>query len=218
MTQDEEKIIIRKVTGGDKDAFEVLVLENQKNVYNLALKMMRNADDALDIAQEAFIKAYTGLTNFRGESRFSVWLYKLTYNLCIDAIRKRPADKMLSLDIEDTEDGFTPIEIPDVRELPEDSAIRSETRKIIAQSIDLLPQKYREVLVMREITEMSYEEIAAAAGIDIGTVKSRLSRARLKLAIMLEKSGTFPDSFRLKTQRGKTGEEVEHSEQGENTQ
>ena len=208
MTVEQEKEIIRKVIDGDANAFEDLVLANQKNVYNLALKMTRNEEDALDISQEAFIKAYRQLGNFRGDSRFSVWLYRLTYNLCIDFIRKKkPESNVISINYEDDSGDTTPLEVPDLRNLPEDNAIRSEMRKTIKDSIDELADKHRDVLVMREITGMSYDEIASTLHINVGTVKSRLARARLKLVDVLKEKGTFPDSFRLNTQ-----EEVEQHE------
>ena len=198
MTTQEEKDIIKKVLGGDKNAFEELLLANQKNVYNLALKMTKNEEDALDISQEAFIKAYRQLSGFRGESKFSVWLYRLTYNLCIDFLRKRQGTKIISLDYEDTSGELKPLEIPDLRNLPEDNAIRSETRKNIAESINQLPLNHREILVMREVTGMSYDDISVSLGINTGTVKSRLARARERLIEILEKKGTFPEGYRLK--------------------
>jgi RNA polymerase sigma-70 factor (ECF subfamily) len=199
MNLDEEKEVIKKVIGGDRNAFEDLVLANQKNVYNLALKMTRNEEDALDISQEAFIKAYRQLDTFRGNSRFSVWLYRLTYNLCIDFLRKKSGANTVSLDYEDEAGDTVPLEIPDLRNLPEDNTIRSEMRKIISESIEELPAKHREVLVMRELTGMSYDEMAASLGVSVGTVKSRLARSRLKLISILKEKGTFPESFRLNT-------------------
>jgi len=205
MNVEIEDEIIQRVLGGDKDAFEGLVIANQKNVYNLALKMTRNEDDALDLSQEAFIKAFRQLGNFRGDSRFSVWLYRLTYNLCIDFLRKKkPESNMISLNNDDSSVDVAPLEIPDLRNLPEDNAIRSEMRSNISAGINDLPLKHREMIVMREITGMSYDEIAATLHINVGTVKSRLARARLKLIDILKEKGTFPESFRLKTQ-----EEVE---------
>jgi len=196
----QEKEIIQKVIDGDRNAFEDLVIANQKNVYNLALKMTRNEDDALDISQEAFVKAYQQLKNFRGDSRFSVWLYRLTYNLCIDFLRKKPKANIIPLTYEDDGGESTPLEIPDLRDLPEDNAIRSETRKTIAEGINELADDHREVLVMREVTGMSYEEMATTLNVSIGTVKSRLARARMKLVEFLKERGTFPESIRLKTQ------------------
>jgi len=196
MTPEEELRIIEKVRNGDKNAFEELVLVNQKNVYNLALKMMKNEDDALDISQEAFFKAYRQLDSFRGESRFSVWLYRLTHNLCIDALRKKPRSQVLSITSLDDDGGVQDLEIPDVRNLPEDSVFRKELRNEIVASIDELGQSHREILVMREVTGMSYSEIASTLGLSEGTVKSRLARARLSLANILTDRGTFPEGFR----------------------
>ena len=197
MNKELEKEIIQRVIGGDKNAFEGLVLVNQKNVYNLALKMTRNEEDALDISQEAFIKAFRQLRNFRGDSRFSVWMYRLTYNLCIDFLRKKPKNNTVPLLFEDEGGETTPLEIPDIRNLPEDNILRKEVRKNIDESIKELPLKHREVLVMREIASMSYDEIAKTLRINEGTVKSRLARARLKLIDILKEKGTFPESFRL---------------------
>jgi len=199
MTREEESSLIQKVINGDKNAFEDLVLANQKHVYNLALKMTKNREDALDISQEVFLKAYRQLDTFRFDARFSVWLYKLTYNLCIDFLRKHAENKAKTLPLEyESDEGEVILhEVPDLRNLPEDSLIRAETRKTIADSIQKLPPKLREVLIMREITGMSYEEISATLGTNSGTVKSRLSRARLRLAEILVTSGTFPENYRL---------------------
>jgi len=200
MNKELETEIIQRVLGGDKNAFEGLVINNQKNVYNLALKMTRNEEDALDISQEAFVKAFRQLRNFRGDSRFSVWMYRLTYNLCIDFLRKKPKETTTSLYYEDDSGETTPLEVPDIRNLPEDNVLRAELRKNIDESIKELPLKHREVLVMREISAMSYEEIAKTLRINEGTVKSRLARARMKLIEILKQKGTFPESFRLNTQ------------------
>jgi len=197
MNIEVEKEIIHRVLGGDKNAFEGLVLENQKNVYNLALKMTRNEEDALDLSQEAFVKAFRQLGNFRGDSRFSVWMYRLTYNLCIDFLRRKKKEaNVISLDFEDDSGDVMSLEIPDLRDMPEDSVVRGEMRKNITESIYALPLKHREMVVMREITGMSYDEIAKTLKMNVGTVKSRLARARLKLIEILKEKGTFPESFR----------------------
>jgi len=201
MTIDDERNVIQKVVSGDRNAFEELVLANQGNVYNLALKMTKNEEDALDISQMAFLKAYSQLDSFRGDSRFSVWLYRMTYNLCIDFLRKKPRMQAISLTAEDESTGIPEFEIPDVRNLPEDDLIRRETRKEIAQSIDELDPKHREILIMREITGMSYSDIAVSLKLSEGTVKSRLARARMSLASILSEKGTFPSSFRHKSRK-----------------
>ena len=196
MTPEEDLTIIKKVLDGDRNSYEELVLANQKNVYNLALKMTASEDDALDISQEAFIKAYRQLGSFRGDSRFSVWLYRLTYNLCIDFLRKKQRAAVISLTRQDDDDQFD-AEIPDVRYLPEDMVIRKETRKVIVESIGELGARHREILIMREITGMSYVDIASVLEINEGTVKSRLARARINLANILVGKGTFSDRYRL---------------------
>lgn len=199
MTADEELQVIQKVLGGDRNAFEELVLANQKNVYNLALKITGSEDDALDISQDAFLKAYRQLESFRGESRFSVWLYRLTYNQSIDFLRKKPRAAEISLSQEDDDDSYD-IEIPDLRNLPEDSVIRGETRAAITESVDALGPRHREIFLMREITGMSYIDIASVLKISEGTVKSRLARARMRLVNILTEKGTFPESYRQKEQ------------------
>jgi len=202
MTIEQERNIIQRVINGDKNAFEELVLANQRNVYNLALKMTSAEEDALDISQEAFLKAYRLLDTFRGESRFSVWLYRMTHNLCIDHLRKKPRQTASSLTMySDDSDDPHDLEIPDIRNLPEQSLLRNEMRKTIAQSINELEPNHREILVMREITDMSYAEIAETLNINEGTVKSRLARARKSLVSILLKKGTFPEGFRQKERK-----------------
>lgn len=199
MTAVEELAVIERVRSGETDAFEALVLENQKKVYNLALKMTGNENDALDISQEAFIKAFAGLKNFRGDSRFSVWLYRLTYNLSIDFIRKNQRTQVSSLTYIDDSGEYADYEIPDISCEPESEIEKKELREAIAKGIGELPDKHREILIMREITGMSYEDIAKTLGLSEGTVKSRLSRARHGLVVILNKYGTFSQGNRLKS-------------------
>ena len=196
MTAGEEAGIIRRVLDGDHNAFEALVLDNQDNVYNLALKMTYSEEDALDISQEAFLRAYRQLAGFRGESRFSVWLYRLTYNLCIDFLRKRKLTAAVSITYGDDADDNCDIEIPDLRELPEDSVLRKEMKESIAESINELSPQHREIIVLREINGMSYTDLARTLDVSEGTVKSRLARARASLAGILLGKGTFPDNVR----------------------
>ncbi len=204
MTAAEERAVIDRVRRGETEAFEALVLDNQKKVYNLALKMTGNENDALDISQEVFIKAYTGLHNFRAESRFSVWLYRMTYNICVDFIRKKQRTPVSSLTYTDDDGEYMDLEIPDTRYEPAVEAEKRELREALSRGIDELPQHHREIIVMREMTGMSYEEIATTLGISEGTVKSRLSRARQNLVSLLNSYGTFS-----KSGRHKTGKEVE---------
>ena len=193
MTLEQEKQLISRVIDGDTSAFEDLVRQNQTTVYNLALKMTGNPSDAEDISQEAFFKAYQLIRGFRGDSRFSVWLYRLTYNQCIDFLRRRKRTQTVSLSQTDDEGDDFALQLPDVRELPENAAMRLELQNAINDSISELDAAHREIITMREIADMSYADIANTLHISEGTVKSRLSRARKALAqILINKSfGTF---------------------------
>ena len=207
MNKAEEQEIIKKILDGDKAAFEELLLANESNVYNLARRLTNNDEDAMDISQEVFLKAYLQLENFRGDSKFSVWLYRMTYNLCIDFLRKTTKYTTVSITYTDDDDEVADFEIPDLRDLPEETLLTNESRRIITESIEELGNAHREILIMREMTGMSYEEISETLNINEGTVKSRLARARKNLTTILVNKGTFPDSY-----RHKTGEEVEDND------
>lgn len=196
MTRDEELHIIRSVLDGDVNAFEKLVLENQKNVYNLALKMLGNPEDASDVSQETFLRAYRSLGSFQGDSRFSVWLYRMTSNVCIDLLRKRKRRAEVSMTVVNDEDEESELEIPDERFSPEQTLDRQERVRAVREGLQKLPEEYRRILTMREIGGLSYEELAEALDLELGTVKSKLFRARKKLCEVLLESGNFspPDA------------------------
>ena len=196
MTAEEEQKRICDAVNGDNSAFEELVLENQKNVYNLALKITGNEEDALDISQEAFMKAFSSLRSFRGDSRFSVWMYRMTHNLCIDFLRRKRRFPTIPLAHVDDDGEAGDFEIPDTRDAPEESLLRQELRKTIDASINELGEIHKEIFIMREITGMSYADIATVLNINEGTVKSRLARARKNLAEILGSKGTFPQGNR----------------------
>lgn len=206
MTKDEEKGYIERVLAGDESAYEPLVTENQTKVYRLALRILKNEADAEDAAQEAFLKAYTSLADFRGDSRFSVWLYRLTNNICIDMLRKNKRAVIVSLQTEDDDGEETEIAIPDERYSPERlaerAADRDADRDAVRTALAALPDDCREILALRESAGLSYDEIAAALSLEVGTVKSRLNRARKKLCIALLKSGNFSDRFPSKQGKG----------------
>lgn len=198
MTREEEIRIVRKVLAGDVNAFEQLVIENQKSVYNLALKIMKNESDALDVSQDVFLKAYTNLENFRGDSRFSVWLYRLAYNACIDASRKSKTGMNVSLTVQDEDSESAELDLADTKPLPEEETERRETQREVQAAIQELPEEQRRIIVMREFSDMAYEDIASTLGISVGTVKSRLSRARKNLAKILIQNGTISPPKRHK--------------------
>ena len=202
MTSQEEARLISQAAGGDADAFEQLMTFHQKTVYNLALRMVGNADDAFDMSQETFLKAWNALPEFRGGSKFSVWLYRLTTNVCIDHLRavgRRPA---VSLQTENEAGEEVELEIPDERFSPEKLLEKRELRDAVRRGMASLPEDYRRALALREVSGLSYEEIAEATHTDLGTVKSRIFRARKKLCEFLLKDGNFSASSPSNTAEG----------------
>jgi len=190
MTIVEEQKVISRIINGDRNAYEVLVLANQKNVYNLALQITRDWSEALDISQEAFLKAFQRLGEFRGDSRFSVWLYRLTYNVCVDFMRKRKrSNTTWSIYWNDT-DNLTDIDFPDLRNLPEERIFQKELQTAINDCIAELSPIHRDIIYLREITGMSYGEIALTLKVSEGTVKSRLVRARNNLLNIISERRT----------------------------
>ncbi|MBR0063680.1 MAG: sigma-70 family RNA polymerase sigma factor [Oscillospiraceae bacterium] len=200
MTAEEELKLVNRAAGGDEGAFEKLVIENERLIYNVALKITGNPDDAEDVAQEAFIKAYRNLGSFRGESRFSGWLYRLCYNAAMDHIRKNRDPNLRSLTNDDGSDAE--LDVADPAPTPEESADRKETQRIVREAVAMLDDDKREILIMREFSGMSYTAIADALGIEEGTVKSRISRARASLAEILRQSGTFSQLAESNSRKG----------------
>ena len=193
MTLEEERLAIEQVKNGNSGAFELLVLATQNDVYAVAYKMLGNAEDALDASQDAFIRAYTGISKFRGDSKFSVWMYRITYNICLDKLRKAKRQPAVSLERGDDE---PEPQIADNAPSPEERIISHETARLVRQGLDSLSPKLRSVLVLREVSGLSYTEIATATGLREGTVKSRINRARVALAKFIQDNGTFDGAER----------------------
>lgn len=195
MTASQEAEIVRRVLEGDADAFGAIVDEYQKNVYNLALRMTGNPEDAQDMSQEAFIKAFNSLASFRGDSKLSVWLYRIVSNVCLDFLRSRKRRQTVSLNMDDGEGGTSELEIPDLSAMPEEELNRRLTREAVRKGLLSLPEDQREILLLREIEGLSYDEIAQALELEAGTVKSRIFRARKRLCAQLVSGGNIPDGF-----------------------
>ena len=191
MTREEEAKIIRAVVDGNTNAFEDLVLEYQKQVYHIALKMTGNEEDAFDLSQEAFLKAFHSLSTFRGEAGFGSWLYRMTANLCIDFLRKkkRQGGQIISLDAE--EEDRRPTELPDLRYEPQNALEKKEVQEKVRAGLERLPHEQKLILVLRDVEGFSYQEISDALKIELGTVKSRIYRARAHLARLLTENGNF---------------------------
>lgn len=202
MTREQEAAVIQAVLDGDVNAYEALVKEYEKNVYNLALRMTGNSEDAADMAQEAFIKAYNSLTAFRGDSKFSVWLYRIVSNVCLDFLRSRSRKQTVSLSTENDDGEEVELDIADETHSPEQLLDRSLTRDAVRRGLAALPPDHREILLLREIQGMSYEEIADVLGLEAGTVKSRIFRARKKLCSFLIKDGNIPEFVSSSKERG----------------
>ncbi len=192
MTKEEDLVIVERVLGGDVNAFETLVLSYEKNVYNLALRMVKNAEDASDMTQEAFVRAYSSLASFRGESKFSVWLYRIVSNVCLDFLRSRSRHPTVSLSVENDDGEEDELDIADTSLSPEEVLERRLTCESVRRGLDALSEEYRQILLLREIQGLSYEEIAQVLSMELGTVKSRIFRARKKLCDFLVRDGNIP--------------------------
>ena len=176
LVEQNDAELVRETLCGKTAAYNGLVLKYQRQVYNLAYRMVGNVDDAGDLVQETFIRAYNALSKFRQDASFLTWLYKITSNLCIDHLRARKTKTSLSLDVE-LEEGREPA--ADIRSNgPEETALREATQEIVQKEISILPDKYRVALVMRHLQDMSVEEISDALDLPAGTVKTHLFRAR----------------------------------------
>lgn len=202
MTREEEQRCIRRVLAGDSEAFEPLVTEHQKSAYNLALRMLSHPEDAEDVTQEAFLKAYRSLADFRGDSRFSSWLCRIVSNLCVDRLRARARRGEQSLTVENDEGEEAQLEIPDESFSPETLLERRLTRESVQRGLESLSPELRQILLLREIRGMSYEEIGDELGLEAGTVKSRIFRARKRLCAFLLRDGNLPDSAASKSVKG----------------
>ena len=187
MTDRQEQIWIDEARRGDQEAFAQLVHLYEKRVYALTLRMCKNPADAEEAAQEAFLAAWQGLPFFRGDASFSTWLYRLASNACVDVLRREVRHQAAaSLDDEDAA-----IDLPDGSLSPHDEAERAELRQHIENGLAALPPDYRQVLILRELHQRSYDEIADILSLDLGTVKSRINRGRKRLRKILLESGNF---------------------------
>ena len=199
-----DRELVEKAKAGDQSAFEQLVLDNQNKVFSLALRLVNDREEAADLAQEAFVKAWQGLASFQGESSFSTWMYRLTTNVCIDHLRrqKRREGVEPAVSLDDENSGWAE---PAGRDSdPQLLLEKSERGKALARGLAQLPDWQRRALVLRELSGLSYQEIGAALDIDLGTVKSRIARARLNLRKILLEDGNFFDCGPSKPAKDKT--------------
>ncbi|HZD77818.1 MAG TPA: sigma-70 family RNA polymerase sigma factor [Acidobacteriaceae bacterium] len=172
---------IERILSGERDLFHDLIRPYERTVYMTAVSILRDTAEAEDAAQEAMLKAYRGLSSFRGDAKFSTWLTSITLNEARSRLRKAAKVRVESLDSTDHDEDFTPFLVADWREIPSETLEHEELLQHIEQAIQDLPPSYREVFLLRDKEEMSIEEIAQALGVKGNLVKVRLFRARMML-------------------------------------
>jgi RNA polymerase sigma-70 factor (ECF subfamily) len=198
-----EQELLRRVQSGQKEYFYELIKPYQRRVYTAAFSVLRNEAEAEDAAQEAFLKALTHIRQFRAEARFSTWLLQIAVNEAL--MRRRRAHPELMEPIgekQDEEGNYTPRDFADWREIPSQTLERKEIRQKLAEAIASLAEKYRQVLVLRDVEHMSIRETAEALGISQASVKTRLLRARLMLRDLLAPGLGGPWFSRLPFEKG----------------
>jgi RNA polymerase sigma-70 factor (ECF subfamily) len=188
MILDEDQILIKKTLAGERKAFEGLMRKYEKKIFSFVIRMVRNEEVAIDLTQDFFLKIYTVLAKYNFEYKFSTWAYRICYNLVIDHIRKNQAKvdslddesisakDMLSSDNYSKDDGYK-------------NLAREETRAYIWKVVDHIPLKFRELILLRYIQELKYEEIAEITALPVGTIKNRIFKAKGILKQEMEKDG-----------------------------
>jgi RNA polymerase sigma-70 factor (ECF subfamily) len=185
---EDDIVLVRRCQKGDALAFEQLVIKYRSKVFSMIYGMVQNEQDAWDLAQEGFIKAWRSIHRFKGQASFYTWLYRIVTNVAIDSLRRKGFKKTAEFDDQiaanEVEPGSKTVPTPDP--LPHQGLEREEIRQRIEQAISKLSPEHRAVIVMKEIEELQYNEIAEALGCSIGTVMSRLFYARKKLQTLLK--------------------------------
>ncbi len=176
--QEDDQILIKKALAGNESAYKLLLNKHKDAIFRLIVKIVHNQEEAQDLVQETFMKAFGSLSSYKCQYRFTTWLYKIAANNCIDFLRKR---RLISVSLDqplETKDGEVSIELADWTYNPEADLDSRQKSLSIDAAIETLPKKYREVIIFRHKQEKSYEEIAQILGIPVGTVKARIFRAR----------------------------------------
>lgn len=176
-----ESELLRQAAEGDIEAFEALVRQYEKQVYNTVLRICRHPDDAFDLSQEVFLRVWRHLADFREDSSLSTWIYRICNNLCLDHLRKKSRRR---------EEPLKPdLTVLDGRADPQAALEKKELRQSIDAAMGKLSPEHRVILSLREVSGLSYAEIAAALDLEEGTVKSRLARARIQMRGLLKNGG-----------------------------
>ncbi len=177
-----EKQLIQKAKKGDEKSFESLILGCRTKAYNIAIRYLKNEEDALDALQESFIKIFRHLNSFKEDSRFDTWVYRIVVNTCNDMLRKNSGRKITdSIFRKDDDNKETILEIPDSTTSPEEVYDKKEKSEYILSCLDKLNQDQKEIIILRDIQGFSYDEISEILNCSVGTVKSRINRSRFRL-------------------------------------
>ncbi len=184
-TSAPDEALVKWSQGGDTEAFEQLVFRHRDKIYARAMLMMRNEEEALDLSQEAWVKAWQRLHQFQGESSFATWMTRIVINLCLDQIRRQKKIRAESIEQLDEESGGVERQMPVEHTNPTEGLEKDELRKRIDEAMGKLTESHRTVLVLHEFQGLEYKEIAKKVGISIGTVMSRLFYARRRIASLL---------------------------------
>ncbi|NTU83034.1 MAG: sigma-70 family RNA polymerase sigma factor [Chloroflexales bacterium] len=192
----EEQRLVETGQRGDVEAFNQLVRLYEGRVYNLCYRMLGDADAAADVTQDTFISAYRNLSRFRG-GLFRSWLFRIATNACYDALRVRKRRPSISLSgAGNLDDDGPAFDLPDTGESPDERALRHELAAAIQQGLEQLPEDQRVVVILSDVQGLAYDEIAEVTSTNLGTVKSRLSRARARLREILRAGELLPSKFR----------------------
>lgn len=186
-----ERELVQQAKAGDRAAFAGLVSAYEGKIYNLALRYLGSREDAMDASQEVFLRVFRFLPGFQEESGFSTWIYRIGVNVCKDMLHRRLKRAEQPLEVPNEEDEGRPVDVPDLRYDPERIMEGAELRQALSDAILALPEQQREIIILRDIRGLSYEEIALALALEAGTVKSRLFRARENLRKKLLQNGNI---------------------------
>lgn len=192
----DEGWLIKQAQKGDNKAFELLIDEHFKKIYNIAYRLSGNEADASDMTQEVLIKIFRHIGSFSGNSKFSTWVYRVATNTCLDELKKIKRRSTYSLDAElDTGENEVVVQVRDEAPTPDIAAEQKELSAAVGKAIKRLSPDHSAVVILRDIQGMSYEEVAKILNCSVGTVKSRLNRGRAQLKKILEKDSYFNGTF-----------------------
>lgn len=181
-----ETDLIRASRAGDADAFDRLVEAHYRSVYNTAYRMLQTPSAAADATQATFVRVWEALSSFRGDASFSTWVYRITMNVCLDELRRRKNEPLSLTEEDDDGEPAGERDMPDLSDEPATTAEQRELQELVHEAIARLSEDFRAVIVLYDIRGLSYQEISDALGIPLGTVKSRLNRARQALREEME--------------------------------